>query len=173
MPRNVEIKARARDFANQVLLAEGLENRGVEHLVQEDTFFNVPSGRLKLRVFEDGSGELIQYERVDSAGPAESRYLRYSTDDPGTLKETLTNALGVRGVVRKKRTVYLAGKTRIHMDQVEGLGSFIELEVVLHPDENPADGAVVADALMSNLRIEKSDLVETAYIDLQIDAPQE
>ena len=161
MPRNVEIKARARDFANQVLLAEGLENRGVEHLVQEDTFFNVPSGRLKLRVFEDGSGELIQYERVDS------------TDDPGTLKETLTNALGVRGVVRKKRTVYLAGKTRIHMDQVEGLGSFIELEVVLHPDENPADGAVVADALMSKLRIEKSDLVETAYIDLQIDAPQE
>ena len=166
MPRNVEIKAHARDFDNQVRLAEKLEDRGIEHLLQEDTFFNAPTGRLKLRVFGDGSGELIQYERVDSAGAAESRYLRYPTDDPATLKEALTNALGIRGVVRKKRTVYLSGKTRIHMDQVDGLGSFIELEVVLDPDQDPADGVRVADELMSKLGIKNADLVKTAYIDL-------
>ena len=171
MPRNVEIKARARDFKGQVLLAERLENRGVLHVIQEDTFFNVVSGRLKLRTFADGSGELIQYQRVDSLDPAEPHYIRYPTDTPELLKEALTNALGVRGLVRKKRTVYLTGKKRIHMDEVEGLGSFIELEVVLESTDEIASGVALARELMSKLSIEEEDLVEGAYIDMLDDNP--
>lgn len=135
-------------------------------MVQEDTFFNVPKGRLKVRVFENGWGELIHYEREDSSGPKESRYLTYPTNDPATLKEALSNALGVRAVIRKKRAVYYCGQTRIHFDQVEGLGMFVELEIVLKPGENVAHGVVIAETLMAKLQIEKDDLVPTAYVDL-------
>ncbi len=164
--RNIEIKARARDFDRQSRLAEDLGIGGAEQLFQEDTFFDVPRGRLKLRTFENGKGELIQYERADNTDPTESRYLLAPTDQPEALKEALSNALGVRAVVRKKRVVHIVGRTRIHLDRVEDLGDFIELEVVLDPDELATDGVRVAEELMSKLEIQSADLVESAYADL-------
>src|SRR5262249_47630430 len=98
----------------------------------------------------------------------ESRYVRATVSDPASLKEVLTLALGLRAVVRKNRTVFLVGQTRIHLDRVEGLGDFIELEVVLEPNESPADGIAIAQELMSKLRIEKEHLVSEAYVDLLI-----
>lgn len=166
MGRNVEIKAWARDFERQRLRAEALASGSAEHLVQDDTFFNVPAGRLKLRELGDGSAELIQYDRDDSPGPKESRYVVFRTTDPGGLKEVLTRALGIRAVVRKRRTVYFFGKTRIHLDQVEGLGSFIELEAVLDAGQDIQYGNAVAAELMLKLEIEKEDLVAGAYVDL-------
>jgi predicted adenylyl cyclase CyaB len=166
MGRNVEIKARARDFERQKTRAEALAAGTAEHLVQEDTFFNVPVGRLKLRKLEDGTAELIQYDRNDSPGPKESRYVFFRTRDPEGLKEVLAKALGIRAIVRKKRTVYFFGQTRIHLDQVEGLGAFIELEVVLGPGQDFQYGTAVAEDLMSKLEIEKGDLVAAAYVDL-------
>jgi len=166
MARNVEIKARASNFERQARLAEDLETGGMVHLVQEDTFFQVPTGRLKLREFGDGSAELIQYEREDSVAPMESRYVCAPADKPEMLKEALSMALGVRAVVRKERTVFLVGRTRVHLDRVEGLGDFLELEVVLRPGEDPAHGVDVAERLMSQLEIEREDLVEPAYVDL-------
>ena len=166
MARNVEIKAWAKDFKRQTSLAEKLADSDVQCLLQEDTFFHVPEGRLKLRVFDDGSGELIQYERGDSCAPTESHYLVCPTDHPEILKEALTNALGVRAVVRKKRTLYLAGQTRIHLDEVEDLGQFIELEVVLAQGETLEQGATIAEDLMAKLDIGKEDLIESAYVDL-------
>ena len=135
MPRNIEIKARARDFIGQSELAAQLSEGPAQHLVQVDTFFNVTSGRLKLREFGDGTGELIQYHRADQIEPTESTYIRNTTADPSTLKDALANSLGVRAVVKKKRTVYMAGQTRIHLDEVEGLGMFLELEVVLDSED--------------------------------------
>jgi adenylate cyclase class IV len=126
----------------------------------------VPRGRLKLRVFGSGPGELIQYERSDCKEPTESRYLCASTPEPAALREALSRALGVRAVVRKTRTVHLAGRTRIHLDRVEGLGDFIELEVVLAPGEAASRGIAVARELMALLEIEAEDLVEAAYVDL-------
>lgn len=166
MARNIEIKARARDFRGQMSIAENLGGGKVQHLIQEDTFFNVPSGRLKLREFGDGTAELIQYERANTAGPAECRYIRHATDDPATLKETLTRSLGIRAVVRKKRTVYLVGQIRIHFDEVDDLGRFIELEVVLREGEEAESGAAIAEDLMKKLEIDKGDLIEHAYVDL-------
>ena len=166
MARNVEIKARARNFERQVRLAEVIETGGVQRLVQEDTFFLVPAGRLKLREFGDGSGELIQYERSDSVAPSESHYVCAQAEKPAMLKEALSRALGVRAVVRKKRTVYLVGRTRVHLDRVEGLGDFLELEVVLRPGEDPARGVEIAEELMAQLEIDRQDLVEPAYVHL-------
>ena len=75
-------------------------------------------------------------------------------------------ALGVRGVVRKKRTLYLVGQTRVHLDEVEGLGDFMELEVVLHPGQSDAEGQVIARDLMTRLGVAEKDLLEGAYMDL-------
>jgi predicted adenylyl cyclase CyaB len=166
MGRNIEIKAKSRNFERQTERAKSLSTARPEHLVQEDTFFVIPAGRLKLRKLGDGSGELIQYDREDSAGPKESRYTVLRTRDPEGLKAVLAKALGVRAVVRKKRTVYFSGQTRIHLDQVAGLGEFIELEVVLEPDQDIQYGTSMAEDLMAKLEIAKGDLVTGAYIDL-------
>ena len=78
----------------------------------------------------------------------------------------LSAALDVRGVVRKRRSVYLVGQTRVHLDQVEGLGDFVELEVVLQPQQNSSDGVAIAHDLMRKLGILPSQLIDKAYIDL-------
>ena len=166
MARNIEIKARAADFESQRKIAEALAGHGPERLVQEDTFFECPAGRLKLRAFSDGTGELIQYHREDAEGPKESRYVIHPTKDADSLKTVLAEALGVRAVVRKVRTLYMAGRTRIHLDTVEGLGRFIELEVVLRPEQSPDEGAKEAGRLMEQLGIRECDLVPEAYVDL-------
>ncbi len=164
--RNLEIKAWASDFERQRERAEALSDSGPELLRQDDTFFCCPNGRLKLRRLADDHGEILYYERADSSGPSESKYFRGVTEDPGVVKEALGRALGIRGTVKKTRTVFLAGRTRIHFDEVEGLGRFIELEVVLAPGEPASAGEATARKLMRAIGIEESDLVETAYVDL-------
>jgi predicted adenylyl cyclase CyaB len=164
---NVEVKARARDFEKQMQRAAQLARGSVSHLVQEDIFFNVPAGRLKLRKLEDGSAELIQYHRDDSPEPRQSEYLFFRTKDAEDLEKVLAKALGVRAIVRKKRSVYCVGQTRIHLDRVEGLGPFVELEVVLHARQDVQYGIAVAEDLMLKLDIQKEDLVPTAYVDLR------
>ena len=166
IPSNVEVKARARDLAGLRRLAEGLTDGPAEVIRQEDTFFNCPAGRLKLRTLAPDRGELIYYEREDTAGPRPSTYVISPTENPDSLRTALTSALGVRGVVRKRRYLYRSGQTRIHLDEVDGLGPFVELEVVLRPDQSPDDGARIAADLMAQLGIRDEDLVTEAYVDL-------
>ena len=166
MARNVEIKARVRDPERLRQRAEALSDTPPDVLLQEDTFFNTPQGRLKLRVLASGQGQLIAYQRPDCQGPKVSTYFISLTDDPESLKAVLSAALGVRGVVRKRRTLYLVGRTRVHLDEVEGLGAFMELEVVLAPGQSAEDGEAEAKQLMGDLGVSETDLVEGAYIDL-------
>jgi len=166
MASNIEIKARAGDFEKQARIAAGLAAHPPEHMIQVDTFFHVPRGRLKLREFGDGTGELIHYDRPDSSGPKQSTYVRSGTGEPGSLKRALESALGVRAIVKKRRTLFLAGQTRVHLDEVEGLGRFIELEVMLRPEQTTLEGEAVARELMSKLGIQQSDLLPGAYVDL-------
>lgn len=163
---NIEIKARARDLDRLERRARELGGGEAEELLQVDTFYSVPTGRLKLRVFGDGTGELIQYHRPDRGGPKESRYERVPAADPAPLHVALENALGVRAVVRKRRRVVLVGPTRVHLDEVDGLGTFLELEVVLGPDDTTGDGERIARELMGELGVGAEDLVEGAYVDL-------
>ena len=166
MPRNVEIKARCASLAVVEALAAPLAHAGPVLIQQEDIFFVVDRGRLKLRKFDATHGELIYYERSDTLEPKESQYLRTATVEPDALTEILKAVLGLRGIVRKQRTLYLVGQTRIHLDQVEGLGSFIELEVVLEPEQTMAQGVRIAHELMQTLGIRMQDLIKGAYIDL-------
>ena len=122
--------------------------------MQDDTFFHCEAGRLKLRVFSEKHGELIFYRRANQAGPKESFYVRSQTDEPEALRETLVLAYGVVGRVRKHRTLYLVDRTLIHLDRVEALGHFLELEVVLSSDEPAQVGVEIAHRLLSQLGIE-------------------
>ena len=166
MRRNIEIKAKVNNMDRQRSFLQALTGAQPEVIFQEDTFFNCSSGRLKLRTFPNGAGELIEYRREDRPEPVESEYVLSHTIDPGTLKEALSNALGVRSVVRKKRSVYLVERTRIHLDDVEDLGNFIELEVELRPGESQETGIKVARELMEQLEIRGEDLAKSAYVDL-------
>ena len=166
MPANIEIKARARDFANIRSRAEKLSDAPVEVIPQEDTFFNVSQGRLKLRVLALDRGQLIYYTRPDQGGPKRSDYHIAYTTDPENLKRVLELAYGVRGVVKKTRYLYLVGQTRVHLDDVEGLGQFMELEVVLREGQGDAEGHGIAEGLMASLGVERGDLLEGAYMDL-------
>ena len=166
MPQNVEIKARVRDHKALLYRAELTADRGPVTLVQTDTFFEVPTGRLKLREFPGGPGELIAYDRPDAAGPKTSTYAISNTDNSPGLLKVLKAALPVIGVVSKTRQLFIAGRTRIHIDDVKGLGWFMELEVVMGPDEDPAVGEAEAAALMDQLHVQAEDLVTGAYLDL-------
>jgi predicted adenylyl cyclase CyaB len=166
MPSNIEIKARAANWVRQRHLAECLSHTPVQRISQEDVFFASRAGRLKLRIFSPTSGELIYYDRPDMPGPKYSCYSISPTDNPARLHAVLAAALGIRGVVRKQRDLYLAGQTRIHFDDVEGLGQFIELEVVLQDAQSPDEGVRIAQDLMAALEIQPADLIEGAYADL-------
>jgi len=166
MAQNVEIKAQLNDSTVQRELACNLADTSPTTQVQEDVFFQVPGGRLKLRQLSDDSGELIFYDRPDQPGPKTSKYGIYPTDNPSCLKELLKGAFGIRAVVRKTREILMIGRTRIHLDQVEGLGEFMELEVVLEEGEDPEVGRKEAQRLMTLLKITPESLVAAAYVDL-------
>jgi predicted adenylyl cyclase CyaB len=166
MPKNIEIKARVSDFQRLKELAERLSDVPCQLLIQEDTFFETSTGRLKLRVFDSEHGELIYYARDDSSGAKTSTYLISKTSEPQTLKAILTLALQTRGVVRKRRRLYLVGQTRIHLDEVENLGHFVELEFVMREGQSVDEGQAVIQDLMTRLGIAEADLVAVAYIDL-------
>lgn len=166
MARNVEIKARVESVEAVLPLALACADGPPEAIAQDDTFFVCANGRLKLRVFADGRGELIAYARPDTAGPKTSDYAITPVADPDALRATLARALGIGGRVVKQRTLLRAGRTRVHLDRVEGLGDFLELEVVLRDGESADDGITVAHALLRALRVDATQLVSGAYLDL-------
>ena len=166
MARNVEIKARVRDYQHTVQRARELASSEPVIIAQEDVFFPCPSGRLKLRILGPEHGELIFYQRPDHEGPKTSHYSLTLTSDPTGLRHVLASAYGEKAVVRKTRHLYFVGRTRIHLDRVEGLGDFLELEVVLTEGDSIANGEAETHQLMSSLGVTPEDLVPDAYVDL-------
>ncbi len=166
MPRNVEIKARLRDLEATRRLVERIADGSGQPVEQSDTFFRVEGARLKLRERSGADAELIYYRRPDAPGPKASEYATAPVRDAGALRELLAAALGVTGRVVKRRLVYRVGRTRIHLDDVQDLGSFLELEVEL-ADGEPADvGVREAKRLMGALEIGEEALIAGAYVDL-------
>ncbi|XP_069485561.1 uncharacterized protein [Ambystoma mexicanum] len=170
MPSNVEIKASVKNLELLMSKAQSLSGSHGERITQRDTFFIVPRGRLKLRDFMNGHGQLIFYERPDLDGPKLSNYSISATADPTGLATVLSESLGVRGVVMKERQLFMVGQTRIHVDRVEGLGHFLELEVVLTDGQSPVEGEAIAQSLMKELGIQPDALITGAYIDLLLKA---
>ena len=166
MARNVEIKARLQDIDAVAQAVAAFADAGPTRIEQDDTFFACANGRLKLRAFSAQLGELIFYRRADEAGPKESFYVIAPTPAPDALREALTLACGQAGRVRKQRTLFLVGRTRVHLDRVDGLGEHLELEVVLREGEAAQAGIREAHELLARLGIDAAQLVSGAYVDL-------
>src|ERR1035437_347557 len=166
MQLNVEVKARCHDpiASRAALLALGAHLVGVDN--QIDTYFTCSRGRLKLR---EGTLEncLISYTREDGLQPKQSRIILAETE-PGTdLKAVLTQALGVLVIVDKVRELYRLSNVRLHIDEVRGLGHFIEIEVVTKDEEGGMEGLhEQCESLMSVLRIKTEDLLAASYSDM-------
>jgi predicted adenylyl cyclase CyaB len=167
MPVNIEVKARVADRDRLIPVLESLAiGRAAEELEQDDTFFACDAGRLKLRILGDGRGQLIFYQRPDTESPSPSTYSISETSDPDALRAVLAQAYGVVGRVRKHRTLLIVGRTRIHLDRVEGMGDFLELEVTLSDGDSVEAATTEAEHLLATLGVHKSELVPTAYVDL-------
>lgn len=163
---NVEIKARCNDHEviREYLKAHDADFRGVDH--QIDTYFHVPHGRLKLREGEI-ENSLIHYERSDQDGPKQSHVTLYESQPGSTLKEALTKALGILVVVDKKREIYFINNVKFHVDTVENLGTFMEIEVI---DAEGTIGQATLDAqchkYLNDMGIKAEDLISVSYSDL-------
>lgn len=166
MKRNIEIKAGISDRKKIEERVREIADSGPEIIDQDDTFFHSQTGRLKLRKFSGSRGELIFYVRPPSAAPSPCRYILAPTSAPDDLIRCLAESNGIRGAVRKRRILYMKGQTRIHLDTVEDLGEFLELEVVLRPEQETSEGIRIAHELLEQLDIAADQLIEGAYIDL-------
>lgn len=164
MRANLEIKARCGDLAAARRVAQRLATRhiGVDH--QVDTYFCTRVGRLKLRESSLEGGQLVPYLRPDARGPKRADYQVIPVVDAADLKELLGEMLGVHRVVRKQREIFLHENVRIHLDRVERLGEFVELEAVF--DGSPAaevEQRDKVDYLMEEFGIAPGDLLATSY----------
>ena len=162
----IEIKAHCRqpERIRELLQQKGADFRGLDH--QVDTYFHVPEGRLKLR---EGNIEnaLIHYRRPDQAGPKKSEVLLYRAAPDAALKAILTAALGVLVVVDKKREIYFIDNVKFHLDEVQGLGTFVEIEAI------GKNGKPTTDLLREQCQyflelfdIRREELLEVSYSDL-------
>lgn len=167
--RNLELKLRVADAAELRRRAQALGAGAPAILEQEDVYFAAREGRLKLRSEQRPgrrTSELIHYDRADRGEARLSCYNRLPQADPEGLRRLLAGALGERGVVKKKRELFLLGRTRLHLDRVQGLGDFAELELVLKDGETPEDARAELDRLLERLGLKEAEAVAVSYIDL-------
>ena len=169
MPKNVEIKARCTnpDAIHQILKGKNARFVGVDH--QIDTYFNVPNGRMKLR---EGNieNQLIFYKRSDQSGPKKSEVILYPSQPDSTLKQLLIESIGQKVVVDKQRAIYFIENVKFHVDEVEQLGSFVEIEAIDRTDEIPLEKLdEQCRFYMEVLHIANEDLLEVSYSDLLLD----
>jgi predicted adenylyl cyclase CyaB len=169
--RNLELKARDDDPDGSLRSCEGLEAEDRGLLLQKDTYFGVPRGRLKLRREHGAAAHLIAYERPDLPGRKESRYRIVEVEDAAEMEEALAGVLGITAVVSKARRLFLFEDVRIHLDSVDGLGSFIELEGVAKlQDVDCARFETLLADLCRSFDIDDADLVAGSYCDLVLAA---
>ncbi len=163
--KNIEAKFRCGDIAAIERKVREIGARDMGLLHQCDTFFQAEPARLKLREFGDGRGELISYRRSDVPGGRESEYFVYHSMAPEGLKTNLALALGTKGSVRKTRHLFLFANTRIHLDDVEGLGTFVEIETVISGQDR-ADAVAEFDEVARILELNPEDSVPFSYFGL-------
>ncbi|HUT36053.1 MAG TPA: class IV adenylate cyclase [Planctomycetota bacterium] len=166
MRRNIELKARCADLARAAAACERLGARRVWTRRQVDTYFAVTKGRLKLRVEEPGDAALVRYQRDDVAGARESLYEVSPVADASGALAALAAKHGIRCRVEKTRTLYLLENVRIHLDDVAGLGTFVEFEAVMGGGSSDAASNALLRRLRSELGIGDAELVAASYSDL-------
>jgi len=164
--RNIELKSKCLDLvqAREAALRLGAREAGI--LEQTDTYFHCTTGRLKLRETAGRPAELIAYARADEPDVRASAYHLVPVPEPGPLKRSLASALGVRVVVIKRRRLLLWHNVRIHLDEVEGLGSFVEFEAVMGEGEDEPTAYERIATLADALALQPGDRISTSYGEL-------
>jgi predicted adenylyl cyclase CyaB len=170
--RNLEYKARIEDPKPFIANARELGFDLWGDLRQTDTYFCVARGRLKLRETAGRQGELIFYERDESAPNRGSDYDLVHIADPVVLRNLLTSALGVLAVVKKRRTLLVMDATRLHLDNVDGRGAFLEIEVPVQ-DGGDAEARDRLNPLLEAFRLRWEDCIRASYLDLTLEAENE
>jgi adenylate cyclase class 2 len=168
---SIELKARCADLGSVRERCEALGGEQDEADRQIDTYFSVRHGRLKLRESLRLGTELIYYARADVAGARESHYDVYAVEDAQALKAILEKTLGVRAVITKRREVFLIGGVRVHLDRVQDLGTFVELEASVDHAGDIGPVAEEVRRLKDVLGIEDRSLVKESYGDMVAAAP--
>lgn len=162
--RNLEIKAKLDGLDEARRRAEqcGALYQGV--LIQKDTYFVCSTGRLKLRELGDGSSWLIGYQRPNASSIRASDYSMVAVES--TIGPLLAGSLGIRCVVEKRRDLYLVENVRIHLDEVRGLGTFLEFETVLSPEHDATSSQRRLERLQAHFGITPAALIAGSYMDL-------
>lgn len=163
--RNVELKARDANPAGSLAVCRTLGAEDHGEIRQRDTYFKVARGGLKLREETPGQAHLIQFERSDEPQQRESRYRIVAIEDVRGLGAALEAALGVRVIVAKRRRLHVWSEVRIHLDQVDGLGTFIELEAVARPESDLTREHALVQELRDAFAIPNARLLSRGYAD--------
>jgi adenylate cyclase class IV len=161
--RNVELKATDPDRARSIDACRALDAEDMGTIWQRDSYFAVPHGGLKLREEHPGRPHLIQFSRTDEPQQRESRYRIIDVDDAQMLLAALSDAIGLTVVVSKCRHLFLWQGVRIHLDEVEQLGTFIELEAVAPPESDLSREHRLIEELRTILQIKDERLVGDGY----------
>ncbi len=164
--RNVEAKFPLPDLAAAYQRAVALGFEYVGTLIQHDSFFVVPNGKLKLRE-QPGGAWLIHYRRHHEKGFELSNYEIVAVSEPLKLRELLTAALGLLAEVRKRRTLLRRGNLRLHLDEVDNHGAFGEIEAVLNEGEAPANSRLEVTEILAALQIPSDQLIDVSYFELE------
>lgn len=165
MAKNIEIKARIGNEVQLMSVLNSIVKQKPEILVQKDIFYKIRNARLKLRSINGGENELIFYRRPDDKSPKESSYYRIKVIFPSIANLVLRTILGTRGIVKKHRNVFYLENIRIHLDRVEGIGSFIEFEYLVDKFHTEVMGRERLKNLLSTFEINSTDLCAISYID--------
>lgn len=166
MPRNLEIKAKVDDVSPLEKVAIEIGAKFNADFVQVDTYFDIANGRLKMREFADGKAELIFYRRIETSERRWSDYEVVKVCEPEKLKNLLAKIFGLKVVVEKRRKVYLYENARIHLDKVNGLGDFVEFEVICDRDESQAEELM--EFLIERFELKRENFIKISYSDLLI-----
>ncbi len=163
---NIEIKAKSenQDKIREILKSRNADFKGIDH--QIDTYFKVNNGRLKMREWNI-ENNLIYYKRENKPGPKQSDIILFDSDPKSSLKDILINSLGILVIVDKKREIYFIDNIKFHIDIVENLGTFVEIEAI------DSKGNIWKDKLLEQaqffldlFKISEKDLISVSYSDL-------
>ena len=166
---NIEIKARTNrtDEIRKYLLANKADFKGTDF--QTDTYFNTAKGRLKLR---QGNIEnnLIYYERENQLGPKQSNFSLVQVADADGLKAMLETAIGIKVAVEKQREIYFIGNVKFHLDSLQQLGHFVEIEASNKYEPLSTEQLnEQCNFYIKEFGIETNDLIDISYSDMMLE----
>jgi adenylate cyclase class 2 len=164
--KNIELKSVCTNLHSAKQKCKQIKAKYKGILKQIDTYFNINPGRVKLRNVNGRKFELIYYSRVGKGSEMESDYEIIKLSDDKEIKSIMKSTIGIRGIVKKKRELYIFENVRIHLDTVSKLGTFIEFEIVCKSPKDLKETPRKMNYLKKVFEIKQKNLISKSYIDL-------